>query len=254
MEASQFRRIGQTRSVLKRDHALIAPDSHVPAPLPAWSLDGTAISGVVLIAPVMGARFAQTMVLLDSCGDLKLQPAPGVERFIYVLEGALTWDDHALRAGSFCYLPPSTLPEEARVTQAGRLIVFEKIFAPRAGFEMPQRIIGHADDVEGKPFLGDLDARLKTLLPDVAAFDMAVNVFTYQPGARLPFVETHVMEHGLTMLAGEGIYRLGDHWYPVAQGDTIWMASYCPQWFAAIGKTPASYLYYKDVNRETLRS
>jgi len=72
---------------------------------------------------------------------------------------------------------------------------------------------------------------------------------TFQPGASLPRVEAHVMEHGLLMLAGGGIYRLGDRWYPVMAGDFIWMAPYCPQWFGAIGKTPAKYLIYKDWNR-----
>ena len=72
---------------------------------------------------------------------------------------------------------------------------------------------------------------------------------TYQPGATLPMVEIHVMEHGLLMLAGGGIYRLGERWYPVAEGDFIWMAPYCPQWFGALGKTPAKYLIYKDCNR-----
>ena len=57
------------------------------------------------------------------------------------------------------------------------------------------------------------------------------------------------MEHGLLMLAGGGIYRLGDRWYPVTAGDFIWMAPYCPQWFGALGKTPAKYLIYKDWNR-----
>ena len=38
----------------------------------------------------------------------------------------------------------------------------------------------------------------------------------------------------------------------VAAGDVIWMAPYCPQWFVAMGKTPARYLYYKDVNRPAL--
>jgi (S)-ureidoglycine aminohydrolase len=113
----------------------------------------------------------------------------------------------------------------------------------------PKSIIGNAADVPCQPFLGDPDARLQVLLPDVPAFDLAMNIFTYQPGATLPFVETHVMEHGLLMLAGQGVYRLEDSWYPVAAGDVIWMASYCPQWFVAMGKTPASYLYYKDVNR-----
>jgi (S)-ureidoglycine aminohydrolase len=65
-------------------------------------------------------------------------------------------------------------------------------------------------------------------------------------------VEVHVMEHGLVMLDGMGVYRLGEDWYPVQEGDVIWMASYCPQWFVAMGKTPARYLYYKDVNRDPL--
>ena len=33
---------------------------------------------------------------------------------------------------------------------------------------------------------------------------------TYDPGAALSMVEIHVMEHGLLMLEGGGIYRLGD--------------------------------------------
>jgi (S)-ureidoglycine aminohydrolase len=78
---------------------------------------------------------------------------------------------------------------------------------------------------------------------------MAVNIFTYRPGATLPFVETHIMEHGLLMLSGMGVYRLGDDWHPVRAGDVIWMAPYCPQWFVAMGDEPASYLYYKNINR-----
>ncbi|MFM8365021.1 MAG: cupin domain-containing protein, partial [Verrucomicrobiota bacterium] len=62
-------------------------------------------------------------------------------------------------------------------------------------------------------------------------------------------VEHHIMEHGLIMLAGQGVYRLEDEWYPVREGDVIWMAPYCPQWFVAMGDAPASYLYYKNVNR-----
>ena len=32
----------------------------------------------------------------------------------------------------------------------------------------------------------------------------------------------------------------------------IWMAPFCPQWFVAMGKDPARYLYYKDVNRDPM--
>ena len=58
-------------------------------------------------------------------------------------------------------------------------------------------------------------SEVRALLPDDPAFDFAVNTMTFQPGAALPMVEIHVMEHGLLMLEGGGIYRLGDHWYPV---------------------------------------
>jgi len=84
------------------------------------------------------------------------------------------------------------------------------------------------------------------------AFDCAVNIMTFLPGATLPMVEIHVMEHGLMMLEGGGIYRLGECWYPAAAGDFIWMGPYCPQWFGALGKTPAKYLIYKDWNRHPL--
>jgi len=60
------------------------------------------------------------------------------------------------------------------------------------------------------------------------------------------------MEHGLLMLEGGGIYRLGDEWYPVQAGDFIWMGAYCPQWFGALGKKPAKYLIYKDWRRHPL--
>ncbi len=117
---------------------------------------------------------------------------------------------------------------------------------------LPAPVFGHEQDVAGQPFLGDPDAILRTLLPTGPAFDLAVNVFTFRPGATLPMVEVHVMEHGLLMLEGQGVYRLGVSWYPVREGDAIWMAPYCPQWFVAMGKQPARYLYYKDVNRDPM--
>ncbi|MEZ4556832.1 MAG: hypothetical protein R2851_15010 [Caldilineaceae bacterium] len=34
-------------------------------------------------------------------------------------------------------------------------------------------------------------------------------------------VEVHVMEHGLLLLQGHGIYRLNDSWYPIQAGDAV---------------------------------
>jgi (S)-ureidoglycine aminohydrolase len=159
---------------------------------------------------------------------------------------------YSLTAGSFTFVPPHTDFHFNQPSAGARSLVFEKKYQALEGHEAPGVIVGQQKKFAGQPFMGNKDALLQVLLPTGPAFDTAVNIFTYQPGATLPLVETHIMEHGLLMLAGQGIYRLDADWHPVQTGDVIWMASYCPQWFAAIGPTPASYIYYKDVNRPVL--
>jgi (S)-ureidoglycine aminohydrolase len=243
---------GTTRSSVQRNHALISPDSFVRAPLPGW--DNTEV--VVLISPNMGARFMQYLAMMNP-GAIAQPATGGVERVIYVLEGHVTLVakdlDHVLGPGGFAYLPAED-GARLRADTTARVNVFEKPYVPIAGARAPGPRFGQEQTIDGAPFLGDEDAVLKTLLPTDAAFDLAVNLFTFRPGAALPLVEVHVMEHGLLMVEGQGVYRLGDSWYPVQKGDAIWMASYCPQWFVAMGKSPARYLYYKDVNRDPLRS
>jgi len=242
-------KIGLTRTVVKRNYALITPDGFVPSVLPGWK------NAVVFIhiAPVMnGPRFTQLTITLDE-NSSGAGNTGALEHFYYVQTGNCTAQvnggKHELTAASYLFLPPKANFEFSGASKGTKLIVFQKKFEPLAGEKTPGVIAGHANAIEGKPFLGHDDARLQVLLPDHPSFDMAVNIFTYDPGATLPFVETHIMEHGLLMLSGRGIYRLGADRHPVIAGDVIWMASYCPQWFIAQGKTPSSYIYYKDVNR-----
>jgi (S)-ureidoglycine aminohydrolase len=107
-------------------------------------------------------------------------------------------------------------------------------------------------EVKAQPFLGSQAVRIQTLLPAEPAFDMAVNILTFEPGATLPAVAAHLMEHGFLMLRGQGIFRLDSEWLPVQAGDVIWTAAFCPQWFAALGAAPASYICYQDVNRDPM--
>jgi (S)-ureidoglycine aminohydrolase len=129
------------------------------------------------------------------------------------------------------------------------LLIFKKTYEQLAGQRPPELFAGNEKNIPEGPFLGDERARLKTLIPDSLAADMAVNVFTFDPGATLPFVETHVMEHGMLFLAGGGIYRLDADWHPVTAGDVLWIAPYCPQWFIAAGPLTTRYIYYKNINR-----
>lgn len=241
-----------TRTAVRPRHALIAPDGHVPSSLPGWK----EARCIVLISPALGARFSQFLVELSGKGEGRGHTQDR-QMVIYLVSGSVELalgtsnGKNLLRTGGYVYLPPNTA---WHLTAAGgaQLVVFEKTYEPLEGVDQPGVFIWREQEVPGAPFLGDPDAMLQVLLPDRPEFDLAVNIFRYKPGARLPFVETHIMEHGLLMLGGEGIYRLEEQWYPVQAGDAIWMAPYCPQWFAAMGKTPAAYIYYKDINRPVL--
>lgn len=79
--------------------------------------------------------------------------------------------------------------------------------------------------------------------------DMHVTIVTLQPGASIPFDETHVMEHGLYVLQGKGVYHLNQQWVEVEAGDFMWLRAFCPQACYAGGPQPFRYLLYKDVNR-----
>ena len=238
---------GTTRTNVTRNHALITPDGYVETGLPGW----TRASAVTLISPQMGASFVQVLVTLEGAGE-GVSPLPGVERFIYVVEGEVTLNivkEVTLSAGGFAYVPPNQ--DHTLTSPSGaRLNLFERRYVKLGDTPLPGVITGYEGDIQGEPFLGDEHLLVKKFLPEHPSFDLAVNVMTFQPGTPLPFVETHIMEHGLLMLSGGGVYKVEEVWYPVKEGDAIWMGPYCSQWFGALGRAPASYLLYKEVNRD----
>ena len=240
--------LGQTRSTNHRDHLLHTPDTFVRIVLPGME---RAVA-IVHISPAGGAAFTQYTAELEPGGCLG--PTSN-QRFIYTLEGAadLATDKafQTLTAGSFAYIPEDAA-HSVTAQQSTRLAIIEKPYESLASAVPPDILIGHEEKTLSVPLNDDPDLQVRSLLPASPSFDFAVNTMTYQPGAALSMVEVHVMEHGLLMLEGGGIYRLGDHWYPVTAGDFIWMGPFCPQWFGAIGKRPAKYLIYKDWNRHPL--
>lgn len=241
-------RLGHTRSARQPDHLLLTPDTFVRAPLPGMQ-NATA---VVHVSPAVGARFTEYTAEFEPGGTYVI--AGGTQRFVYVLDGELTLtaggQEHTLLPNDYCYIAQVT-PASIRARAAARAAVIEKPYQPLDRVPPPM-LVGRESAMPGQPLMGDDALAVRILLPDDIAFDFAVNTMTFQPGAALAMVEIHVMEHGLLMLAGGGVYRLGESWYPVSAGDFIWMASYCPQWFGALGKIPAKYLIYKDWNRHPL--
>jgi len=241
-------RLGATRSSLKVDHLLQTPDAFVRTPLPGAS----GVEFVIHAAPQIGARFTQMTAEFAAGGSLA--PAPA-QRFVYVLEGELALttpgEERTLAPGGFAYLPQSAA-HTLRAAGAARAAVIEKPYEALPGAPAPEIVVSREEAVTAAPLMGDEAVRVRSLMPDQPAYDFAVNTMTFDPGAALSMVEIHVMEHGLLMLEGGGIYRLSDAWYPVQAGDFIWMRAYCPQWFGALGKQPAKYLIYKDWRRHPL--
>jgi (S)-ureidoglycine aminohydrolase len=242
---SSISNLGHTRSSRRNDHFLLTPDTFVRAALPGMR-NATAI---VHAAPACGAAFTEYTVEFDAGGIMQ---AGAAQMFLYVLAGSVTVNGQVLSPGLYAYIPANR-GAAIKSEYGGRAIVIEK---PPLALDtaMPEPFTGDERTIVPTALGGDEALEVRTLLPPDFAFDFAVNTMTFRPGASLPMVEIHVMEHGLLMLEGGGIYRLNDYWYPVTAGDFIWMGPWCPQWFGALGKTPAKYLLYKDWNRHPLHT
>ena len=240
--------LGQTRSSQQPNHLLLTADTFVRTTLPGMK----ACSAVVHAGPAMGAKFTQYTAEFDVGGELGGTPA---QRFIFVMEGGIKLElegkQSELSVGGYAYLPEG-LQHRVAAAKTSRVAVVEKPYRTLASVEPPRLIVSSEDTVSSHALGDDPGLQVKCLLPDEMSFDFAVNTMVYQPGVALSMVEMHVMEHGLLMLEGGGIYRLGDSWYPATAGDFIWMGPWCPQWFGALGKVPAKYLIYKDWNRHPL--
>ena len=240
--------LGGTRSSQQPNHLLLTPDTFVRTALPGMK----ACSAIVHVNPALGARFTQYTAEFEVGGELG---AAAAQRFIFVIEGSVKVEvegkSRKLSTNGYAYLPEG-LQHRVVATTVSRLAVIEKHYHALNSAKPPHLIVSSEDEVSPHPLGDDPRLQVKCLLPDEVSFDFAVNTMVYQPGAALNMVEMHVMEHGLIMLEGGGIYRLGESWYPVNAGDFIWMGPWCPQWFGAIGKVPAKYLIYKDWNRHPL--
>lgn len=237
--------LGHTRSSHSSNHLVLTSDTFVRAPLPGMR----GCTAIVHIGPALGAAFTEYTAEFEKNGELGPTVA---QRFAYVIEGNLVVEiagrKTELRAHGYAFFPQDS-PHRMVATSASRVAVIEKPYEVLESTNAPTPIVSNEDAVSSHPLGDDPGLQVRCLLPDIPSFDFVVNTMTYQPGAALNMVEMHVMEHGLMMLEGGGIYRLGDDWYPVSAGDFIWMGPWCPQWFGAIGKMPAKYLIYKDWNR-----
>ncbi|KAG9155371.1 hypothetical protein Leryth_017904 [Lithospermum erythrorhizon] len=240
---------GFTRSVYRSDHALITPESHVFSPLPDW----INTLGAFLVTPAMGAHFVMYLGKMQENSKSSLPPND-VERFIFIIDGNVTLADasgksHKLTVDSYAYLPPN-FKHSIECDGSTTLVIFERRYSFLEN-HVTEFIVGSTDKQPLLETPGEI-FELRKLLPTSLPYDFNIHIMDFQPGEFLNVKEVHYNQHGLLLLEGQGIYRLGDSWYPVQTGDAIWMAPFVPQWYAALGKSRSRYLLYKDVNRNPL--
>lgn len=227
----------------------------VTSALPFW--DRTRLW--VLSRPLSG--FAETfsqylMEVAPGGGSERPEPDCQAEGAVFVLQGELTItiaeQSHVLQPGGFAYFPPGR-NWQARNDAAvpARFHWIRKAYEPVEGLEPPELIIANEADIAPVAMPGTDGKWATTRFVDPADMrhDMHVTVVTFEPGAVIPFAETHVMEHGLYVLEGKAVYRLNQDWVEVEAGDFMWLRAFCPQACYAGGPGKFRYLLYKDVNR-----
>lgn len=246
--------IGHNRGVVAPNYAFMPPEGVLVSRLP--HLEKTIVR--ILAAPVLGAAFAQYVLEIEPGGGTRAPFAEdGIQHFYYGLSGeaAFAIDGQAatgFRKGSFAYLPPGTsfsLRNDS--TEPVRVLALRKRYEPVPGLAVPEPILSHQDAVPVTNHTGMEGRGFQFLLPyGDLRFDFEMNLMWFKPGTCFPDVETHVMEHGLYMLEGQGLYFLGQDWHEIWARDFIWMGGYCPQQFYPTGFEDACYLLYKNVNRD----
>jgi (S)-ureidoglycine aminohydrolase len=223
--------------------------------LPFW--DKTRVW--ILSRPLSG--FAETfsqyiMEVQPGGGSARPEPDPQAEGVLFVVEGELTVTmggvERVLIPGGYAYLPPSARWTARNAGAApARFHWIRKAYEPVEGLGLPDPIFANERDVAPNPMPGTEGrwATTRFVDPEDLRYDMHVNIVTIAPGAVIPFMETHVMEHGLYVLEGKGVYRLNQDWVEVEAGDYMWLRAFCPQACYAGGPSNFRYLLYKDVNR-----
>ena len=111
---------------------------------------------------------------------------------------------------------------------------------------------GNVNEIAYSDYDGMANVHIKDLLPVDQNFDMNMHILSFEPGGCHPIVETHVQEHGMYILEGEGMYLLDDIWMGIKEEDFIWFGAYAAQCAYGVGRKPFTYIYSKDCNRDVV--
>lgn len=250
--------IASDRSVFKTAFAVIPQTvmkDIVVSYFPHWNLS----RAWILARPMSGfsETFSQSIIeIFPKGGSDKPEPDSRAECVLFILNGllklTLNGTEYRLRAGSYVYIPPN---QDWKIFNCSkhpaRLTWIRKIYSAVDGIKSPNPFITNENEVDpvSMPDTGGVWRTTLFVDPSDISHDMHVNIVSIEPGGVIPFMETHVMEHGIYILQGKGVYRLNEDTVEVEAGDFLWLRAFCPQACYAGGSETFRYLLYKDVNR-----
>ncbi|NLI90831.1 MAG: cupin domain-containing protein [Peptococcaceae bacterium] len=243
-----------TRAVIKHGrYALIPPEGRVQNVLPNLEKCNTSI----IASPQLGAQFAlYTIEVLPGGGTTRQFREEGIETFVFCISGqgkvTVHGKEYEITDGGFVFAPESYGVDLANQNnKPWKLLVYKQRYRVLSGYQA-RVIVGNINDIPDEAYDNMENVRIKNLLPSELGFDVNFHTLSFYPGGCHPFVETHVQEHGLYFLEGEGMYLIDDKWIPVKTEDFIWFGPYVPQAFYGTGRTNATYIYTKDCNRDVI--
>ena len=241
-----------TRAVIKHGrYALIPPQGRVNNVIP--NLENCKVS--IIASPELGSKFAFYTVEVQPGGGTTIPfQEEGIETFVFCVngQGIVQVEDQTydLSDNAYVFAPASQAVSLTNNSEnVWKLLLYKQRYRNLEGHEA-RIITGNLNDLPNEVY-DDMDnVLIRNLLPTDLGFDVNFHTLTFHPGGSHPFVETHLQEHGLYFLEGDGMYLIDDKWIPVKEEDFIWFGPYVPQAFYCSSRKNASYIYTKDCNRD----
>lgn len=231
--------------------AVIPPDGLVNNVIPY--IKGCKVS--ILASPKMGAGFVQYLVHAAEGGKTETPFGAGKaeESFLYVVEGtvkvSINGNSYDMKAGGYGFAPAGVGIEFENLGEEATILLYKQKYIPLEGHSA-YVVTGNVNDIDFVIYDEMENVYIKDLLPTELGFDMNMHILSFEPGASHSIVETHVQEHGMYILSGEGMYLLDETWMGIKKDDFVWFGAYCPQCSYGVGREPFTYIYSKDCNRD----
>ena len=231
--------------------AVIPPDGLVNNTIPYI----TKCRVSIVASPKMGCSFVQYIVEASKGGKTtgRFGSAAHEESFIYIVSGSVkvTVDKevYEMTAGGYAYAPAGVGIEFENTGDYAKILLYKQRYIPLEGYSA-RVVAGNVNDMDYIIYDDMENVFIKDLLPTEPGFDMNMHILSFDPGASHSITETHVQEHGMYILSGEGMYLLDKTWMGIKKDDFVWFGAYCPQCSYGVGREPFAYIYSKDCNRD----